>query len=82
MILLKWTHDIPSFYHAYQIRKGKKIKRNKSGVIEIYSIRYLYNIIAKNFGEVDKLSGLPSLSLDQLEEVLFIFEPVLRASAT
>ena len=29
LILPKWTHDIPSFYHAYQIRKGKKIKRNK-----------------------------------------------------
>lgn len=24
-----WTHDVPSFYHAWQIRKGKEIKRFK-----------------------------------------------------
>ena len=29
LILPHWTHDIPSAYHAYLIRKGKKIKRNK-----------------------------------------------------
>jgi CDP-diacylglycerol--glycerol-3-phosphate 3-phosphatidyltransferase len=29
LILPKWTHDIPSFYHAYLIRKGVEIKRNK-----------------------------------------------------
>lgn len=29
LILPKWTHDVPSAYHAYLIRKGKKLKRNK-----------------------------------------------------
>lgn len=27
--LKKWTNDVPSFYHALQLRQGKKIKRNK-----------------------------------------------------
>jgi CDP-diacylglycerol--glycerol-3-phosphate 3-phosphatidyltransferase len=29
LILPKWTHDIPSCYHAYLIRKGIDFKRNK-----------------------------------------------------
>lgn len=29
IILPKWSHDIPSAYHAYLIRKGKDFKRNK-----------------------------------------------------
>ncbi|NGM61912.1 CDP-alcohol phosphatidyltransferase family protein [Sphingobacterium sp. SGG-5] len=29
LILPKWTHDIPSFYHAYLIRKGVEFKKNK-----------------------------------------------------
>lgn len=29
LILPKWNHDIPSAYHAYLIRKGINIKRNK-----------------------------------------------------
>lgn len=29
LILTKWTHDIPSAYHAYLIRKGIAFKRNK-----------------------------------------------------
>jgi len=29
LILPKWTHDIPSFYHAYLIRKGIEFKKNK-----------------------------------------------------
>lgn len=29
LILPKWTHDVPSTYHAYLIRKGIKFKRNK-----------------------------------------------------
>lgn len=29
LILPKWTHDIPSFYHAYLIRNGIEFKRNK-----------------------------------------------------
>ena len=28
LILPKWTHDIPSAYHAYLIRKNKKFKKN------------------------------------------------------
>lgn len=28
-ILPKWNHDIPSFYHAWLIRKGKTFKRRK-----------------------------------------------------
>ncbi len=28
LILPHWTHDIPSTYHAYLIRKGKDFKRN------------------------------------------------------
>jgi len=28
LILPKWTHDIPSVYHAYLIRKGIEFKRN------------------------------------------------------
>jgi phosphatidylglycerophosphate synthase len=27
--LPKWTHDVPSCYHAYLIKKGKTIRRNK-----------------------------------------------------
>ncbi len=29
LILPKWDHDIPTFYHAIMIRNGKKIKRIK-----------------------------------------------------
>jgi len=29
LLLPKWTHDIPSAYHALQIRRGRSIKRNK-----------------------------------------------------
>jgi len=29
LILPEWTHDIPSFYHAWLIRKGKTIKKHK-----------------------------------------------------
>lgn len=29
LILPRWTHDIPSFYHAYLIRKGIEFKRNR-----------------------------------------------------
>lgn len=29
LLLPKWTHDVPSFYHAYLIRKGIEFKRNK-----------------------------------------------------
>ena len=29
LILPTWTHDIPSFYHAWLIRKGIDFKRNK-----------------------------------------------------
>ena len=29
LILPHWTHDIPSAYHAYLIRKGKAFKKNK-----------------------------------------------------
>lgn len=27
--LVEWTNDVPSIYHAIQLRKGKPIKRNK-----------------------------------------------------
>ncbi|MBC7616088.1 MAG: CDP-alcohol phosphatidyltransferase family protein [Pedobacter sp.] len=27
--LKTWTNDVPTFYHAIQLRKGKEIKRNK-----------------------------------------------------
>ncbi len=29
IFLPQWTHDVPSFYHAFKIKKGKKIKRYK-----------------------------------------------------
>ncbi|MFM9989075.1 CDP-alcohol phosphatidyltransferase family protein [Flavobacterium sp.] len=29
LLLPKWTHDVPSSYHALKIRKGEEIKRNK-----------------------------------------------------
>lgn len=29
LILPKWTHDIPSAYHAYLIRKGIPFKRDE-----------------------------------------------------
>lgn len=29
LILSKWTHDIPSAYHAYLLRKGIEFKRNE-----------------------------------------------------
>jgi CDP-diacylglycerol--glycerol-3-phosphate 3-phosphatidyltransferase len=29
LILKKWQHDVPTVYHAVQLRKGKEIKRNK-----------------------------------------------------
>jgi len=29
LLLPKWTHDVPSAYHAWLIRQGKDIKRNK-----------------------------------------------------
>jgi len=29
LILPAWTHDVPSAYHAYLIRKGIDFKRNK-----------------------------------------------------
>lgn len=29
LILPKWTHDVPSSYHAWLIKKGKSFKKNK-----------------------------------------------------
>ncbi|MEO6520208.1 MAG: CDP-alcohol phosphatidyltransferase family protein [Mucilaginibacter sp.] len=29
IVIKKWTNDIPTIYHAFKIRKGKKIKRLK-----------------------------------------------------
>lgn len=29
LFLREWTNDVPSFYHAVQLRQGKEIKRNK-----------------------------------------------------
>ena len=29
LFLPKWTHDVPSAWHAWQIRRGRSIKRNK-----------------------------------------------------
>jgi phosphatidylglycerophosphate synthase len=29
LILKKWTNDVPTFYHAIQLKNGKEIKRNK-----------------------------------------------------
>jgi len=29
LTLKSWTNDVPTFYHATQLRKGKKIKRHK-----------------------------------------------------
>jgi phosphatidylglycerophosphate synthase len=29
LILKKWTNDVPTFYHAFKLRQGKEIKRNK-----------------------------------------------------
>lgn len=29
LFLREWTNDVPSFYHAVQLRQGKAIKRNK-----------------------------------------------------
>lgn len=29
LFLPKWTHDVPSAWHAWQIRQGRAIKRNK-----------------------------------------------------
>ena len=29
LLLNTWTNDVPSIYHAYLLRKGKEIKRNK-----------------------------------------------------
>ena len=29
LTLKKWANDVPTFYHALQLRKGKQITRNK-----------------------------------------------------
>ncbi|RYD55564.1 MAG: CDP-alcohol phosphatidyltransferase [Sphingobacteriales bacterium] len=29
LLLKEWTNDVPSAYHAFQLRRGKEIKRNK-----------------------------------------------------
>jgi CDP-diacylglycerol--glycerol-3-phosphate 3-phosphatidyltransferase len=29
LALKEWTNDVPTFYHALKLRKGKEIKRNK-----------------------------------------------------
>jgi len=29
LFLPKWTHDVPSAWHAWQLRQGREIKRNK-----------------------------------------------------
>ncbi|SDJ71120.1 CDP-diacylglycerol--glycerol-3-phosphate 3-phosphatidyltransferase [Pedobacter sp. ok626] len=29
LLLPKWTHDVPSFYHAYLIRNGRSFKKSK-----------------------------------------------------
>ena len=29
LVIKEWTTDVPSIYHAFQLRKGKTIKRNK-----------------------------------------------------
>ena len=29
LMMKNWTNDVPSAYHAWQLRQGKEIKRNK-----------------------------------------------------
>ncbi len=45
LILPKWTHDIPSAYHAYLIRKGIMFKENKY-LNPLYAIENLLHLVA------------------------------------
>jgi hypothetical protein len=57
---------------------GRAIKRSKTGMLEIFSIRFLFNTFAKSYGHKESSNGLYALSLDELNELLFAFEPVLK----
>ncbi len=61
-----------------QIYIGNEYKRTKEGILEAHFIQYLYRLAAKGFGHDDKDSGLPSMNIDEINEVLFLLEPVLK----
>lgn len=57
---------------------GNEYKRTKKGILEVHMIEYLYRLVAEGFGHKDQESGLLAMDIDEMNEVLFLLEPILR----
>ncbi len=57
---------------------GMKTKRSKKGLVEIFSIRYLFNIFAETFGHRESETELLALSIEELNDLIFTFKPILE----
>jgi hypothetical protein len=57
---------------------GNDFRRTKRGVLEIFLIRHFYSIVAKAFGEKIRDKELYGLNIEKLNEVLFLFKPILE----
>jgi hypothetical protein len=76
-------NDIAKHFRLYRFEDGtqfygKDIKRSKTGLLEIFSIRFLFNTVAKAYGHKEPEKEMFALSLDELNELLFAFEPILK----
>ncbi len=57
---------------------GNDHRRTKRGVLEIFLIRHFYSIVAEAFGEKIRDKELYGLNIEKLNEVLFLFKPILE----
>jgi len=57
---------------------GNEIRRTKEGLLEIHMIQFLFNKIAEAYGNTGIDSGRIGLSLEELNNVLLTFKPVLE----
>lgn len=57
---------------------GDNYRRTKKGLLEIFLIRHFYSIIAEAFGQKVVTKDLYALNIAQLNEILFLFKPILE----
>ncbi len=57
---------------------GNTYKRTKVGLLELYAIKYFSTIIAKSYGHKVFEKDFYALNIKELNEVLFLFRPVLE----
>lgn len=56
---------------------GNTYRRTRKGLLEIFTIRYLFNTVAKAFGHKVLNKDLYALNIEELNDVLVMFKPVL-----